>query len=146
MPRPNTHTRTHAHTHTHTHTHKRTHTHAHTHIHTNTLSCKDLRCATCDNGNCKCVPKKEKGQTCGDGTHRAPEHSGFECASHKVLISRYVQKRPTLLSKETYISVKIDLHSCQKRPAAHKVEHILISIDIKICSKTATVWTKRPSC
>lgn len=45
--------------------------------------CKDTQCRGCSGGNCKCVPVKKKGQTCGDGTRRGPTYSNYECDTGK---------------------------------------------------------------
>jgi hypothetical protein len=125
-------------THTHTHTLSLslslslslTHTHTHTHVH----SCKDMRCATCDNGNCKCVPIKEKGQTCGDGTHRAPVHSGFECATNKVWYQEVY-----LSQYQNGVCVEKERNNtfCMKRTHSTWREHILYSLRHRV-----SVWRK----
>ena len=45
--------------------------------------CKDLSCQGCQDGNCKCVKVKAKGEHCGDGTRRGPEFSNMECQTGK---------------------------------------------------------------
>ena len=38
---------------------------------------------TCQDGNCKCVKVKAKGEHCGDGTRRGPDFSNMECQTGK---------------------------------------------------------------
>ena len=45
--------------------------------------CKDLSCKGCQDGSCKCVKVKPKGERCGDGTRRGPEYSNMECQTGK---------------------------------------------------------------